>query len=167
MHRAHGARALADCGCHAFHGAVSHVASCEHRRHVGFERPRGTSERWPRDAEVVGAELHVGANEPVLVDGLVSSSLVTRLVSVMRSSARPPCSRVTSVERRMSMRGSAMMRSTRYWDIPAAMSGPRIANVTELFEAASVKAAWPAEFAPPTTVTGRPMQRPTSSAVAA
>ena len=99
--------------------------------------------------------------------GLVSSCPVTRLVSVMRSSARPPWSRVTSVDSRRSIRGSVAIRSTRYRDIPAAISGPRIANVTELSDAARASAAWPAEFAPPTTVTGRPTQCRTSRSVAA
>ena len=47
-------------------------------------------------------------------------------------------------------------RSTRYWDICSSSVSPRTSSVTERACAARCSAAWPAEFAPPTTKTSPP-----------
>ena len=89
-------------------------------------------------------------NQEVSTD---SFSPVAASSRVIPSRWSVPCASTTVVPVRTWMLGVASICSTRYCDIEPASDGPRTSIVTVVLRCAKYSAAWPAEFAPPTTYT--------------
>ena len=98
--------------------------------------------------------------EPMKMNMAAASSLRTARASPQAtstaSSRSAPCAATTSARGRTSMLAASVMRSTRYWDIPSASAAPRTSIVTFRAYRAKLRAAWPAELAPPTMSTSFP-----------
>ena len=82
------------------------------------------------------------------------------------SSRTTPSASTRRVPRRTEMLSVASIWSMRYWDMPDVSELPRISRLTWDAYLARCRAACPAEFAPPTTATGRPVRAGASTPAA-
>ncbi len=131
-------RALANGGGHALDRAVADVARHEE------------------------AGLAVMGCAPMKTNSASAPTSVSSPVSPSRSrtdsSWRSPRASTTSERARTATLGRDSIRSTRYRDIPSSSEVLRQTIVTLRATSARWSAAWPAEFAPPTTTTSWPRQ---------
>ena len=165
--------AFSDSRSDPFDGAASHVSNSEDAGNAGFQMQdaaphiRARCVRFEIRAchhEAFGVQSdfavaypirrRVGTDEEKKIADRTLALLSVMLLRQATRSSRPlgePTSFTTSVSKRSSMLGIALMRSMRYRDIDWERLLPRIGMKIFLAKPERKIAAWPAELPPPTS----------------